>query len=110
MAHNSWMKSLGVQPSNVIIVNNLVAMIGLTASGLGIGCMPEKCLAPMVANGSLMVIPCTPAPPVMKYVAMYKGDQRSTLISSIVMLSQECCDFSRMFEISSPGPSADPVG
>jgi DNA-binding transcriptional LysR family regulator len=110
MAHNSWMKSLGVQPSNVIIVNNLVAMIGLTASGLGIGCMPEKCLAPMVANGSLMVIPCTPAPPVMKYVAMYKGDQRSTLISSIVMLSQECCDFSRMFEISSRGRSVDPVG
>lgn len=101
-AHNSWMKSLGVQPSDVIIVNNLVAMMGLTMSGLGIGCMPEQCLAPMVANGSLMVVPCTPTPPEMTYVAMYKGDQRSTLISSIVMLSQECCDFSRMFDISSP--------
>lgn len=101
-AHNSWMKSLGVQPSDVIIVNNLVAMMGLTMSGLGIGCMPEECLTPMVANGSLMVVPCTPAPPEMTYVAMYKGDQRSTLISSIVMLSQECCDFSRMFDISSP--------
>jgi len=101
-AHNSWMKSLGVQPTDVIIVNNLVAMMGLTMSGLGIGCMPEECLAPMVANGSLMVIPCTPAPPKMTYIAMYKGDQRSTLISSIVMLSQECCDFSRMFDISAP--------
>ena len=38
----------------------------------------------------------------MTYIAMYKGDQRSTLISSIVMLSQECCDFSRMFDISAP--------
>jgi DNA-binding transcriptional LysR family regulator len=109
-ALNGWMKSLGVQPSDVIIVNNLVAMMGLTMSGLGIGCMPEECMAPMVANGSLMVIPCTPAPPEMTYVAMYKGDQRSTLISSIVMLSQECCDFSRMFEISSPRPSVDPIG
>ncbi|XAH26158.1 LysR family transcriptional regulator [Xylophilus sp. GW821-FHT01B05] len=103
-AHNSWMKALGVQPSNVIIVNNLVAMMGLTASGLGIGCMPEKCLAPMVANGSLMVVPSTPAPPPMKYVAMYKGEQRSTLISSIVMLAQECCDFTRMFDVSSAEP------
>ena len=100
MAHNSWMKSLGVQPSNVIIVNNLVAMMGLAASGLGIGCMPEKCFAPMVEKGLLMAVRCTPSPPVMKYVAMYKGDQRSTLISSIVMLSQECCDFSRTFEVS----------
>jgi DNA-binding transcriptional LysR family regulator len=104
------MKALGVQPSDVIIVNNLVATMGLTMSGLGIGCMPEECMAPMVANGSLMVIPCTPAPPEMTYVAMYKGDQRSTLISSIVMLSQECCDFSRMFEISSPRPADDAAG
>lgn len=106
-AHNSWMKSLGVRPTDVIVVSNLVAMIGLAASGLGIGCMPEKCLAHLVANGSLAVVPCTPTPPVMKYVAMYKGDQRSTLISSIVMLSQECCDFTRMFEISAPRSSAD---
>jgi DNA-binding transcriptional LysR family regulator len=105
-AHNSWMNSLGIHPTDVIIVNNLMAMMGLTTSGLGIGCMPEKCLAPLVENGSLVVVPCTPAPPVMRYIAMYKPDQRSTLISSIVMLSQECCDFSRMFETTGKGGPA----
>lgn len=96
---SGWMRSLGVQPSNMIIVNNLMATIGLAVSGLGIGTLPEKCLDPMIKNGSLTVVPCTPALPVITYVAMYKGENRSTLISSIVMLAQECCDFTRMFRI-----------
>lgn len=99
MIHDAWMSSLGVQPTNYIIINNLVAMIGLSLSGLGIGQLPEECLAPMIENGSLVVVPCTPAPPRIRYVAMYKSESRGTLIASIVMLAQECCDFGRMFEI-----------
>lgn len=96
---SGWMRSLGVQPSNMIVVNNLLAMIGLTASGLGIGTLPEHCLRPMIDNGSLAIVPCTPALPSITYVAMYKSENRSTLISSIVMLAQECCDFTRMFRL-----------
>jgi hypothetical protein len=33
------------------------------------------------------------------YVAMYKGENQSALISSIVMLAQECCDFTRAFRL-----------
>lgn len=98
MVYNSWMKAMGVQPTNTIVINNLVALIGLAASGLGIAYLPRKCLSPMLAEGVLTVIPCTPALPVVTYVAMYKGEHRSTLISSIVMLAQECCDFTHMFQ------------
>lgn len=101
LIYTSWMKSLGVQPAKVIVINNLVAMIGLAFSGLGIGCFPEKCFRPTVQSGALALVPCTPAPPLVKYVAMYKGENRSTLISSIVMLAQECCDFDEILDFSS---------
>jgi DNA-binding transcriptional LysR family regulator len=97
-AYDAWMKDQGVQPSNVIVVSNLVALTGLTVSGLGVSYLPRECLAPLVAAGMLAVIEVTPPLPVVRYVAMHKGEHRSALTSSIVMLAQECCDFTRMFQ------------
>ena len=101
MLHSDWMKSQGVQPTNTIVFNNLLAMIGLTVAGLGIGYLPEKCLGPMVKSGLLAVVPCTPAQPAVTYVALYRGDIRSTLISSIVVFAQKCCDFKQMIRLGS---------
>ncbi|RQO45074.1 LysR family transcriptional regulator [Variovorax sp. KBW07] len=97
-AYDAWMKEQGVQPTNVIVVSNLVALTGLTVSGLGVSYLPRQCLEPLVAAGMLAVIDVTPALPVVRYVAMHKGEHRSALTSSIVMLAQECCDFTRMFQ------------
>jgi DNA-binding transcriptional LysR family regulator len=98
LVYSRWLKSLGVQPADTIISNSLVALIGLTISGLGISYLPRQCLGPMVAAGMLEVIKATPALPDAIYVAMYKGEQRSTLSASIIMLAQECCDFTRTFQ------------
>jgi len=97
-AYDAWMKEQGVQPADVIVVSNLVALTGLTVSGLGVSYLPRQCLEPLVAAGMLAVIDVTPALPLVHYVAMHKGEHRSALTSSIVMLAQECCDFSRMFQ------------
>jgi DNA-binding transcriptional LysR family regulator len=97
-AYDAWMKEQGVQPANVIVVSNLVALTGLTVSGLGVSYLPRQCLEPLVAAGMLAVIDVTPALPVVRYVAMHKGEHRSALTSSIMMLAQECCDFTRMFQ------------
>jgi len=97
-AYDAWMKDQGVQPAHAIVVSNLVALTGLTVSGLGVSYLPRECLAPLVDAGMLEVIEVTPALPVVRYVAMHKGEHRSALTSSIVMLAQECCDFTRMFQ------------
>ncbi|WP_099797414.1 LysR family transcriptional regulator [Variovorax sp. 54] len=97
-AYDAWMKDQGVQPANAIVVSNLVALTGLTVSGLGVSYLPRECLAPLVDAGMLEVIDVTPALPVVRYVAMHKGEHRSALTSSIVMLAQACCDFTRMFQ------------
>ena len=97
-AYDAWMKDQGVQPAHAIVVSNLVALTGLTVSGLGVSYLPRECLAPLVDAGMLEVIDVTPALPVVRYVAMHKGEHRSALTSSIVMLAQACCDFTRMFQ------------
>ncbi|NPC58351.1 LysR family transcriptional regulator [Caenimonas soli] len=101
-----WFKALGFQPANVISSSNLVALIGMTVSGLGVSYLPRQCLAPMIAAGMLDVIKTTPSPPDVDYVAVYKGGHRSTLVSSIIMLAQECCDFTRVFQTSKDAPDA----
>ena len=97
-AYDAWMKEQGVQPADTIVVSNLIALVGLTVSGLGVSYLPRECLRPMVAAGMLAEIEVAPALPVVRYVAMHKGEHRSALTSSIVMLAQSCCDFTRMFQ------------
>ncbi len=104
LLYASWFKALGFQPANVISSSNLVALIGMTVSGLGVSYLPRKCLDPMITTGMLDVIRTTPAPPDVAYVAIFKGGQTSTLVSSIIMLAQECCDFTRMFQTSKDAP------
>jgi DNA-binding transcriptional LysR family regulator len=97
-AYDAWMKEQGVQPSESIVVSNLVALTGLTVSGLGVSYLPRQCLEPLVAAGMLAVIDVVPALPVVRYVAMHKGEHRSALTASIVRLAQQSCDFTRMFQ------------
>ena len=97
-AYDAWMKEQGVQPADTIVVSNLIALVGLTVSGLGVSYLPRECLRPMVAAGMLAEIEVAPALPVVRYVAMHKGEHRSALTSSIVMLAQSCCNFTRMFQ------------
>lgn len=96
--YDAWMKERGAEPADAIVVSNLVAMLGLVVSGIGVSYLPHRCLAPLVAAGLLTVIDVAPALPPIAYVALHKGDHRSALVASIVMLAQECCDFSAMFQ------------
>ena len=100
LLYERWFKALGFQPGNVISSSNLIALIGMTVSGLGVSYLPRRCLDPVIAAGMLDIIKTTPTPPQVPYVAMYKGGQISTLVSSIVMLAQECCDFTRVLQTS----------
>lgn len=98
LIYDRWLKAVGVTPSQTLISNSLIALIAFTISGLGITYLPRQCMMPLVSAGMLEIIKVTPALPDVNYVVMYKGEQRSTLIASIVMLAQACCDFTRLFQ------------
>ncbi|BDB26905.1 LysR family transcriptional regulator [Cupriavidus sp. P-10] len=96
--YNRWLRSIGVNQENTLFSNSVVAIIGLTVSGMGISYLPRKCLAPMVDAGALEVLSVSPALPPAPYAAICKSDRKSLLVSSIVTLAQETCDFGQMFQ------------
>lgn len=100
LAYEQWFKSYGVTPTNTLPSNNLIAIIGMTVSGIGVSHLPMHCLSPMIAAGLLQVVKVTPTLPDINYVAIYRTEQRSTLVASIILLAQECCDFTRAFQLS----------
>lgn len=93
-----WVNSQGLKLTGAVNTNNVLALIGMAVSGLGVTYLPSQCLQPMVDAGMLTIIKVTPATPEVPYVAIYRSEQRSTLISSIAILAQKSCDFSRMFQ------------
>ena len=93
-----WLGAQGLKFTGLLSSGNLLALIGMTVSGLGITHLPLQCLQPMVDNGMLDVIKVTPRIPDAPYVALHAKDQHSSLVKSVAMLAQESCNFSRMFQ------------
>lgn len=100
LTYDSWLKSTGVTPANTIVSSNLVAIIGMTVSGLGVSHLPQDCLRPMLDAGLLETVKVRPALPDVTYVALHKLEQRSSFVASIVTMAQDCCDFKRAFQLA----------
>ena len=101
--YDRWFKSQVVSANNSISCSSLVALIGLTVSGLGISYLPYLCLRSLVERGALEIVNTTPALPEISYVALYRGERKSNFISSILMLARECCEFSELFQTEEVG-------
>lgn len=109
LQYERWFKTFGLTPAKTLASNNLIAIIGMTVSGLGISHLPQECLQPLIDAGLLAVVNVSPALPEVKYVALFRSEQHSTLISSLVVLAQECCDFSRAFQTEESAEGAASV-
>jgi DNA-binding transcriptional LysR family regulator len=103
MVVDPWLSAHGVKvPASSLSSNNMLALISMTVSGLGVTYLPWRCLKPMIDSGMLAMLKVTPAFPPTKYVALYRGDQRSSLIASVTTMAQESCDFTRIFQTDVP--------
>ena len=96
--YGAWMKAQGVVPENVIGVSNLMAVLGLAVSGLGIGYLPRACLQSMLDANMLRVVKVKPALPSVEYVALRRDEGRSRLLTTVINLAKDSCDFSRTFQ------------
>lgn len=93
-----WLhKNMVAQAKPPVVTNSLLPLIGLTAAGMGISYMPKDCLNPLIESGKLQVVQTREPGPVVPYVAIFKPQLKSILVSDLCMLAQECCDFSHMF-------------
>lgn len=101
-----WFKAHGLQASNLVVSNSLLALIGLTVSGFGISYLPLAAVEPMVREGLLEVLDVRPALPDATYAALIRRDQRSSLIGSVVKMARETCDFGRLYQATTPARSS----
>jgi DNA-binding transcriptional LysR family regulator len=112
MVVDRWLGAHGIKLPPSLISSNMLALISMTVSGLGVTYLPWRCLRPMIDSGMLALLDVTPALPATRYIALYRSDQRSSLIASVTMLAQESCDFTRMFQtgaLTSAVPAVRPA-
>jgi DNA-binding transcriptional LysR family regulator len=104
---DSWLGAQGMKLPVSLVSSNMLALISMAVSGLGVTYLPWRCLQPMIDSGMLAMIKVTPALPVTRYVSLYRSDQPSTLVASVTMLAQESCDFTRMFQTDALVPESE---
>ncbi|MCS4296265.1 DNA-binding transcriptional LysR family regulator [Comamonas sp. BIGb0152] len=98
LLYSRWLRSIGVEAQNTLVSSSVVALIGLTVSGMGISYLPRACLAPMIASGKLQALTVSPALPQTRYAAICKADRPSNLVTAIAELAQAHCDFGEIFQ------------
>lgn len=96
--YDEWFRVAGINLANRIGSNSLVAMIGMTVSGLGVSHLPEGCLRPMINLGMLEVLKVTPPVPDIVFAAAHKTDRHSTVIDLLVETAKSSCDFDQAFQ------------
>jgi len=97
-----WLKSEGLVPSNTIVSSNLVTIVAMTVSGLGVSRLPRESLSPLVDVGLLEVFKVSPQAPDIEYVAAYKKEERSPFLETIADLIKATCDFRSAFQTGAP--------
>jgi DNA-binding transcriptional LysR family regulator len=97
--HGAWLKSNGLVLADTIVADNLMALLSLTVSGLGIGCLPTECVRPMVRANMLRLLNVTPEMPTINYVALRHDDGRSQVVTDAVEVAKRCFDFSQTFQV-----------
>lgn len=94
LIYDRWLKSKGISSKQFVETNSMIALMGLTRSGIGVSYLPRSCMQLWSDPGQLQELQVTPSLPPTNYVAMYRGSQPSNFLASIVKLSEICCDFS----------------
>lgn len=100
-----WLRSEGIVTYHHVFSESLIALLGMTAAGLGITYLPSDCFAPQIRGGKLVEIPTTPALPDIPYVAMFRRDRPSTFIRTVADIAKSSCDFSQQLLLRTPSPS-----
>jgi DNA-binding transcriptional LysR family regulator len=98
LLYENWLRDHGVAPAHTIRSNSLMALIGMTASGLGVSYLPRDCLSWLIDAGRLQVVKTRRPPPEILYVALKRASADSILLSALIALAKERCNFSYLFQ------------
>jgi DNA-binding transcriptional LysR family regulator len=92
-----WRRRCGFAPRRTVPSNNLMALVGLMVSGLGVTYLPRGCFADLEVRGLLRRLETTFPLPKVPYALFYRrGDDITPVLhAKAVALIDRCCDFTR---------------
>jgi len=83
----------GVQPERLNGGNNIVALAGLVAAGVGISCLPVPLFEREIAQGKLRLIRTNPPAPSVTYACYFLMYPNSALGYSVADIAKKSCSF-----------------
>ncbi len=95
-----WLRANGVQARKLVATDNLIALAGLTLSGLGVSYMPRQYFDDLIRRGMLEVIRTTPTLPPFRYVAAYRRDRSTAFHTHVADVCRRVCDFATPYGIA----------
>lgn len=98
LLYEEWFRAAGISSANRIVSNNLMAIIGMTVSGLGVAHLPQSCLQPMLDLGMLEGLQVSPPLPDVGFAVARRADRHSTVIDMLVETARDACDFGQAFQ------------
>jgi DNA-binding transcriptional LysR family regulator len=88
-----WLGANGLRTRQSLTSNSLLALVGLTISGLGVSTLPLHCVRGLFGHRLLSVVRTDPPVPSVPYVAVWRADSANRLVEDIVAIARQCCDF-----------------
>jgi DNA-binding transcriptional LysR family regulator len=83
---SEWLATQGVATDDYLLCSSLVALVGMTASGLGVSYLPHGVAAPGLAEGTLQELQVQPPLPATRYVALARANAFGPFHREVVQL------------------------
>ncbi|TFZ02277.1 LysR family transcriptional regulator [Ramlibacter henchirensis] len=90
-----WLAVNNLEAGRRLTCNNLAAIAGLIAAGVGIGLFPNGWLKQMAERGSVVELRSRPALPALEYTIQWRRDDSRPLLQKIREAVRETVDFSK---------------
>lgn len=90
----SLWEGAGVRPERLNGGNNIVALAGLVAAGVGISCLPVALFEDEIAQGKLQLLKTHPPAPSVAYACYFLKYPHSALGYSVAEIAKQTCTFS----------------
>lgn len=90
-----WLAAHNLQPGRRITCNNLAAIAGLVAAGVGLGLFPEGWLRQMAERGTVVELRSRPALPSLQYTFQWRRDDTRGLLARMREAVTATADFSK---------------
>ena len=84
----------GVRPERVNGGNNIFALAGLVAAGVGISCLPVSLFEKELAQGKLQLVETSPAAPSVAYACYFLKYPNAALGYNVAEIAKQCSSFS----------------